>query len=47
MDVLKNLIVGIILQCPRISHHRFVHFKYIAVLLISYTLIKLEKSKQM
>lgn len=35
------LTVGIISQCIRISSHA-VHFKYVTVLLVSYTSVKLE-----
>ena len=42
MDVLINLTVVIISQCIHISNHHVVHhFKYIAIFLINYTLIKL------
>ena len=39
MDVLINL--GIISQCIHISHHHIVHFKYIKILLVNYTSMKL------
>ena len=43
MDVLVNLTVGIISQCIRMSNIHTVHFRYITVLSVSYTLIKQEK----
>lgn len=42
MDVLINLIVGILSQYIHISNYFIVYFKYITILCVNYTLIKLE-----
>ena len=43
MDMLINLIVVILSQCICVSH-QVVHIKYIQILIINYTSIKLEKN---
>ena len=43
MEMLINLIVSILSQCVCISNLYFVHFKYIIILFVNYTSIKLEK----
>lgn len=40
-----NSIVGILSQFIQISSHLIVHFKYIIILLINYTPIKLEEKQ--
>ena len=42
MDELINLIVVIISQCISIANYHIVYFKYIAILFVNYTSIKLE-----
>lgn len=44
MDVVITLMVGIPSQCVYISNH-IVDFKYIAILFVSYTSVKLKKEK--
>ena len=44
MDVVINQMVGIFSQIC-ISNHLNVHFKYLAILFVSYISIKLEKKK--
>lgn len=43
MDMLINLIVGVVSKCIYVSNHRVVHYKYITVLFVNYASIKLEK----
>ena len=43
MDMLINLIVVILSQCICVSH-QVVHIKYIQILIVNYTSIKLEKN---
>lgn len=42
MVMLTGLVVVKISQCIRKSGHKIVHLKYVQVLMVSYTLIKLE-----
>ena len=41
MDVLINLMGGILSQCIHISNHHIVHFKYLKILFVNYTSVKL------
>lgn len=41
MDMLFNLIAVIISQCVCISNHHIAQFKYVTILLVNYTSIKL------
>lgn len=45
MDVLIVLIVVIMSQCMCISNHQVVHFTYLIVLFVIYTLIKVDGKK--
>ena len=42
-DVLIHLMGRILSQSMRISNHRVVHFKYLTILFVSYTSIKMKK----
>ena len=48
MDVLVNSIVGILSQCIMyyVSNHYLLHFKYITILFVNYTSIKLGGKKE-
>ena len=41
LDVLIHLAMGLISQCTHTSDHHIVHFKYITILLVNYTSVKL------
>ena len=43
MHVLINLMSGILLQCVPISNHHIVNSKYLTILFLNYTSIKLKK----
>jgi len=46
MDVLINSMGGVLSQCKHISNHHIVHFKYLLILFVSYTSVKLGKKGQ-
>lgn len=45
MGVLNNVIAGLISQCIHILKYHIVYIKYITILLVNYTSIKVGKSK--
>lgn len=44
MDVLINSVEGTLSQCVGMSNYYIVHYKYLTILFVSYTSIKLEKN---
>lgn len=46
MDVLINSMTGISTQCSRISNHHDIHFKYLSILYVSSTSVKLKERKR-
>ena len=43
MDMLINLMGRILPKCIRISNHHQIHFKYLTILFVNYTSIKVKK----
>lgn len=44
-DGCVNSMGGILSQCVHVSDHHVVHFKYLTILFVNYTLIKIQSQK--